>query len=221
MILDFIKKYFPSSNLEPTESYIYSDIHLRFELGDGYENGTKERVNHCFDKVVEIFEKLFDDNDDLILVIKSFKYEGASEFYKPTDNYLEKQITNIDKTKVIENIVTLSETDEFYDIEKDITEEATIITHHIQKIFETKLSNINYKNILKGIANLEMGFDPSISDSIYFINKSRKVALHMYDDRGCMVYAANKKTIQFLYDERYDWLVKYHIETFDKIFKNA
>jgi hypothetical protein len=115
----------------------------------------------------------------------------------------------------------LSETDDFYDIEKGITEEATITTYHIQKIYETKLSNVNYKNILKGIANLEMGFEPSISDKVYFINKKRKVALHMYDDRGCMVYTNNRKTIQFLYDDYYNWLVKYHIETFDKIFKSA
>jgi Domain of unknown function (DUF3885) len=63
-----------------------------------------------------------------------------------------------------------------------------------------------------------MGFDPSVSDVIYIVNKRSRVAIHMYDDRGCMVYASDKEAIRFLYQEYYNWLVKYHIKTFEDIF---
>ena len=221
MIRDFITNNFPKSNLDPEESLISSDIHLRFELGDELENGTTERVDHCVTKAIKLFELLFSESDEIYIMLKSFKYEGANEFFEVTEGYLEGQLSNFDKVIIDERFASTSETDEFYDPETDMSEVATITTHHIQKIFMVNLSDINYQNILKGIANLEMGLSPAIAENIYFINKSKKVVFNMYDDRGCIVYASNLESIRFLYRDLYSWLVEYHIKTFDNLFKRA
>lgn len=216
---DFIKTNFPDSNLHPTESFITHTNHLRFELGDGFENGTIERVDHCVKKAIKIFEAVFNDEDEVYILINSFKHDGGGEFYKPTNGYLEAQFSYFDETVKDENIVITSETDEFYNIDKEISEIMTITTHHIQKIFRVDLASVNYVNILRGTANLEMGLSPAISDNIYFINKSKKIVFYMYDDRGCMVYSSDIESIRFLYDNLYEWLVEYHIETFDHLFR--
>jgi len=215
---ELILEFFPQSNLDPIESYVFSDIHLRFELGGEFANGTIERVNNSTNRISELFERLFLPTDDVIVLIKKFAYDGAREFNEPTRGYFEEQFSGVDLEAIKSEIKEEIESGDFYNIESDITEFSTTTIFHIQKIFETRVSNINYKNIFRGIANLEMGFDPSVSDVIYIVNKRSRVAIHMYDDRGCMVYASDKEAIRFLYQEYYNWLVKYHIKTFEDIF---
>lgn len=211
MIRDFIIKNFPKSNLDPTECFIRSEIHLRFELGDGLENGTRERVDQCVNKVTKIFSSLFDDDDEIYILLQSSETDGGVELFKGTDGYLESQFSNFDKIDKDEKTRSISETDLFYNIEKDISEVATITTHYIQKIFKIKLSDVNWKNILKATANLEMGFSPAIAGRVYFINKSKKIAFYMYDDRGCLVFSSELESIRFLYDD-------YYLEEFDTLF---
>ena len=216
---DFIKAYFPDSNLHPTESFVTHTNHLRFELGDGFENGTTERVERCVEKAIKIFESVFNDQDEVYILINSFEHDGGEDFYKSTNGYLESQFSYFDEIIKDENIVITSETDKFYNIEKEISEIMTITTHHIQKIFKIDLTSVNYVNILRGTANLEMGLSPAISDNVYFINKSKKIVFYMYDDRGCMVYSSGIESIRFLYDDFYEWLVEYHIEIFNDLFR--
>lgn len=215
---ELILEFFPQSNLDPIESYVSSDVYLRFELGGEFENGTVERVNNATNRIAELFERLFLPADDVMVLIKTFAYEGAREFYESTRGYLGEQFSGVDLDAIKGEIKEETESGDFYNIENDTTEFSTTTTFHIQKVFETRVSNINYKNIFRGIANLEMGFDPSVSDLIYIVNKRSRVAIHMYDDRGCTVYASDKESIRFLYQDYYSWLVKYHIKIFEGIF---
>ena len=48
---------------------------------------------------------------------------------------------------------------------------------------------INVRNILNGIANSEMGFEPFVDQRIYFLNPKTNIMFHMYDDRGCLVWS--------------------------------
>lgn len=63
-----------------------------------------------------------------------------------------------------------------------------------------------------------MGFEPSISELIYFINRRNNVAFHIYDDRGCLLFSELKETLKPTYTKFNSWLVDYHRSTFDKLF---
>lgn len=61
--------------------------------------------------------------------------------------------------------------------------------------------------------NPESGYD------IYFINLTKKVIYHLYDDRGCDILAADKETIRFLYEEYNDWILDYDRDEIDTLFR--
>ena len=70
---------------------------------------------------------------------------------------------------------------------------------------------VHPSTILK--SNPESGYD------IYFINLTKKVIYHLYDDRGCDILAAEKETIRFLYDEYNDWILDYDRKEIDSLFR--
>ena len=58
------------------------------------------------------------------------------------------------------------------------------------------VKEINVENILNGIANVEMGFEPGIDQRVYFIDPLTIFVFQMYDDRGCNVWCDNEDNIQ-------------------------
>jgi len=47
------------------------------------------------------------------------------------------------------------------------------------------VKDIQYKNILKAIVNTEMGFEPALSQIVYFFSDVAQNAFVMFDDRSC------------------------------------
>ncbi len=83
---------------------------------------------------------------------------------------------------------------------------------------KVKVKDINAKKILNGIANNEMGFEPSICQDIYFLDPVTDRGFYMYDDRGCYVWSDKAEKIKYLYDKRNEWIVDYHRPEIDKYF---
>ena len=217
-IKSYISEHFPKSDLSPVGSYISSENHLRFELGDGLENGTEARVNQCLLRATQIFEEHFKPNDTVDILIKTSEYaEGTRELYLPNKEYFEKQIKGFNGLNIIKEIDTIEEFDEALN-ENDVMEMTDFTTIHIQRIVSQNLDNIEYKNIFKALINLEMGFEPSISERVYFINRRNNVAFHIYDDRGCLLFSDRKETLKPTYIKFNSWLVDYHRPTFDQLF---
>ncbi len=79
--------------------------------------------------------------------------------------------------------------------------------------------SVPYKEILVGIANYEQGKEPSIGQKVYFIDIKKKIMFYMYDDRGCIIFAKEKESLQNLYTKYNGWLVDYWREYFDKLYK--
>jgi len=214
----FVQDNFPQSDLTPSESHIYSDVHLRFELGDDLENGTRNRVEHCRSKALAIFEDLFDPEDDIWVMVQSSHCPNGIDLWSGTEGYLLGQF--LQPKEISKQVSTEVET---LEIEADdgTTGPVEYRTTHTQRVYSQKVNQLAYRNIITGIANLEMGFDPSISDRVYFIHESKRVAFYMYDDRGCLVFGHDRNSIRFLYTKYTEWLVNYHREYFDRIFKEA
>ncbi len=218
-IKNYILKYFSKSNLSVIDTRLSSLCHLRFELGKGLDNGSKERVDQCVDRAKIIFEEFFKPEDEIYILIKSFEYKGnVKDFFPTTQGYLESQIEDFDSLDILHSEIKEEEFD--FALNNDGVMEMTDFTRtHIQRITRQFVENINYLKIFRAIANLEMGFEPAIAERIYFINKRNDVVFYIYDDRGCLLFAHECKTLEKTYVKHNNWLVDYHRETFDKLFQ--
>jgi hypothetical protein len=216
--IEYIEKTFNGSDLSPQKSRIASTFHLRFELGCSLENGTKERVDKCTERAKTLFEEVFKKGDESWLLIKSWKYHGdAKDFFSPTKGYLQNQIGNYSSLNIFQRELTIAEFDDALN-DEGVMVKTNFTTTHIQQVLCQRISNIAYENILRGIANLEMGFEPSIVETVYFVNRRIDLAFYMYDDRGCLIFSKDKNVLKPIYENYKDWLVDYNRETYDRMF---
>lgn len=201
-IFEYIQKNFPD---------FWSDINIRFELGEPFSNGSDERINQVNLRVTTLFEEIFEKDDLIYLYIKDLEEDIDVMFGNTTPNYLYELINY---HKLYETIM--------YEHDEDEDDKGNAIQVERQykvKILSSPLSSIPYKEILYGIANYEQGREPSIGQKVYFINTNKNIIFNMYDDRGCIIFSKNKESLKYLYDNYNEWLVDYWREFFDNLFK--
>lgn len=211
----YLDRVYPGSKID-TEHTLGGQVHIRFELGEGKDNGTIERVTQSTDRAMTIFNETFQDPTNEIFVL-IYEYQGESPF-KSSNDYLHKQFPADTFTKFYNQLETVNT--RFISTDEDGND--TLDQDEV-RIIIGKLSakDINVKNILNGIANTEMGFDPGISQRVFFLNPLSDKAFQMYDDRGCYVWSDKADKIRDLYIKRNDWIVDYHRPDIDKYFKQG
>ena len=79
-----------------------------------------------------------------------------------------------------------------------------------------KESELKSKEIIEGIANLEMGFEPCIPQDLVFFCPLTTNALHIYDDRGCDIWSNDKETLRIIYKSLNDWILDYNRKEIDE-----
>ena len=191
-----------------------SELHLRFELGEPYKNGTDERINQVVTRVNTLFEEVFKPDDFIYLYIKDWCVTEDIMFGKNTTEYL---YDLLNKQNIEEE--TLFDIDEDYDELKGQTIE--IKNEYKVKFVYSRLKFISYKEVLEGIGNYEQGREPSIGESVYFISTEKDIIFHMYDDRGCDVFGLNKDTLVPLYHKFRKWILDYNRIEIDNAFEEG
>ena len=88
---EYILNHFDQYDLSFENLVIFSTYHLRFELGHGLENGTKERVDQSTVRATLLFEEFFEQTDDIWVFINSCNCSTGNDFWNPTNGYLEAQ----------------------------------------------------------------------------------------------------------------------------------
>lgn len=206
-------RVYPDSKID-TEHSLGGQVHIRFELGEGRDNGTIERVNQSTERAETIFKDTFNDSTHEIFVL-IYEYQGENIFNASND-YLHKQFP-ADRFKNFYNQMEPVNSRYFTTDENgnDVLEkdEVRII------IGKLPVKDINVKNILTGIANTEMGFDPGIDQRIFFFDPLTDKAFQMYDDRGCYVWSVKADKIRDIYIKRNEWIVEYHRPEIEEYFK--
>ena len=200
-------------NLEKIESFINlitNEVHVRYELGEPYKNGSDKRINQVIQRSTTLFESIFIPGDELLVYVKDWEVEDIM-FGNTTPSYLYELFTG-------QEIVSMDS----YDEEDDVDEEGNkIIIKNTFKLslIETSIEQIQYKKILTGIAHYEQGREPSIGQTVYFINFNKGILFHMYDDRGCIIYSDKVESLRNIYETYNDWIVDYHREYIDGFFR--
>jgi hypothetical protein len=79
--------------------------------------------------------------------------------------------------------------------------------------------NIDYRRILQAKKNANYYLRrPRTCDRVYFVNRTRDLILHMYDDRGLDIIAARPSDIQPIYDAHRSWILDYDRLQIEKVF---
>jgi len=178
---------------------------LRFDL-QNERNDTKFcSSDKYFAEVVRrasmLFEATFDSSDMLFFVCTEFQYRKRK--IKLT-NFAFRQINNLEKNEVYRTKETWR-----YEPQKNF---------NVAFIYLTA-NRINYKNILTAIGNAASSRLPSLDHkNIFFVNVSKKLIFHMYDDRGLDIIASDKETLRPIYNKYNDWILDYPREQIDEQF---
>ena len=161
MLIKEINPYFELEDISILIRNINNHFDKIYELGESSENGTEKRIEIVTKQSIELFEKVFEDKDENI-VLAIFEFPDPNPF-QASNSYLYTQIKEFSNIRKIEK--------KGFNI----------------NILDLKLKDINYKNILKSIANTEMGFEPALSQIIYFFSNVSPKAFGMLDDRSCKI----------------------------------
>ena len=208
-------------NLEQELKYLGSNIeltdfntierglkyYLRFELGDTFDNGTKERVKQATKRASELFENHFEKDSELYIII----YDFIDDMFAQTPNHIYELLKseNIKTQQFQENLAT-----RYFEDEDNIERIKGKLT-----ICKTEINGIKYQEIFKGIANTEMGFSPTIHQLAYFFQPKTKKWFWMYDDRGCLMFSNETKDLKSSIVKFDKWIVESQRAVMEKQFE--
>lgn len=213
----FMKEYFDGLVIRPPLFYL-SKYGIRFEIANPYLSFEADtNLKQIQDRSRNLFNHIFDESDELLLV--------TNVYCEKNGNILGRKPLNIYK-KYIRNKGLLGKL-QYRDLPNlflgDDEEETAMITK--QFVLPCKKSDIKYTQLLKAISyedfkhpmQILKGF-PQYGYDIFFVNLSKKIIFHLYDDRGCDVIASNKEEIRCLYEFYNDWILEYDRHRIDSIF---
>lgn len=208
----YFNRVYPRAKID-TEHSIGGPVYIRFELGGKLKNGSSKRVHQSVERAMKIFFDVFEDpTTDIFVLI--YEYDSGN-ILNTSNEYLRNQFP-IDACTDFYDQLEMVNTRFFITDENgnDVIEktEARVIIGKLQ------VKNINIKNILTGIANTEMGFEPSIDQLVFFFDPSTDRAFQMYDDRGCYVWSNKAENIRDIYIKRNNWIVDYDRKEIDQYF---
>jgi hypothetical protein len=211
-----VKKYLTEKFPELKLNSIHGEYNLRFELGgETLENGTTERVNQALKRATEIY-KLAIGFNEIIILIEEYENDIFDQERK-NKQYLS-ELISLDKLSKFKGPFEQT----YYEIDnsgiktKHIFEDKLDCDLFIGKII---LDEETVAKIICGKANLEMGFEPSITQDIYFYSVINKIGFRIYDDRGCDVWSNDKEKLRPIYKKLNKWILDYNRPEIEEFLK--
>jgi hypothetical protein len=184
----FLAQSLPGMHLYPGG---YGDWpYLRFELGDDVPLRPAEpRVEQATERAAQVFESAFDELDDGFLSFT--RWEPLEE-----DDIVLPMLRDADVGPVDRTTGT-----DFYREDEDIP--------FVTFTTPVRPRTLDYRSIFRAEANRELGLKPVLAGRAYFVNVTRPLVFHMYDDRGAIVFAPERATLMPLYERFGAWLVDF------------
>lgn len=207
----YLVEYFTGIELAPALFYETNKA-IRFEISESIAFDEPDFLKQAFYRSITLFEAVFGEDDEIMMVTDVHS----------NNHFLRERPLNV-YSKFIKRKELLY-TLRFSTIPNPHgDEEEDIQTHRF--MLTCKKQDIRYKQLLKAICyedfanpttilkrNPESGYD------IFFINLSRNIIYHLYDDRGCDIIAADRESIRFLYEQYSDWILEYDRQEVDQDF---
>lgn len=206
-----LNRLMPNTGIET----IHGEFNMRFELGGEGNNDKLKRIEQATKRGVEIYNQLIGEGEIIITI-----QEWENDFHNANNenkSYLSR-ILNGSELNIIEGPFEQLYYEENAKGEKEekVFEEPLECTLMIGR---TKLSLEQVALIIKGIASLEMGKEPCISQNVFFFSIEKQSGFRIYDDRGCDVWANSLENLRPIYEKLNSWILDYNRPEIDKMFK--
>jgi hypothetical protein len=217
-VLDsFLLEYFQGLKLSPGLFYAWKSS-IRFEIGPStIQSDEQEYIEQSLQRVLTLFHEVFADQDEVLLVtdVHSLKNDAYPR-RKSLNIYLKymkhRQLLYKLRHYLLPSMVVEDEND------------VEAITHRF--IIPCRKSDIRYRPLLNAILYEDfnhpsaiLGNNTQIGYDVYFINHSKKMIFHLYDDRGCDILSDDKENLRSLYQKYNEWILNYDREKTVLLFK--
>lgn len=209
-IRDYLLEHFPGLSLEPPLFYSWP-TGLRFEIAKpGSEHHDTDNLEQMGERTTSLFKAVFEQDDDVILVTNVF---GLNDSPPPKTNVFLKYIKDKDVRMKLQ----------YERVDGLIDEEDMTVTHRFS--LPCQAGDIRYRPLLMAICHEDFNHPTRILKNrwdigldIYFVNITKHLIYHLYDDRGCDIISAEKDTLLPLYHSASPWILEYDREQIDGIF---
>ncbi|MFP7733415.1 DUF3885 domain-containing protein [Priestia aryabhattai] len=211
----FLEKYFRGLILRPALFYSWK-YSIRFEISDPlipyYD---KQYLKQAFHRSIKLFDKTFGEEDEILFITDVHSIKKDIFLRKRPLNVYSKYVKDKKRLYQLNHQLLTSVFQE---------EDDQSVTHRFA--LSCKKKELKYTQLLKAISYEDFAHPSTILKNnsksgydIYFVNLSKKIIFHLYDDRGCDILASNKEAIFFLYEEYNHWILDYDREGVDLLFK--
>jgi hypothetical protein len=162
--------------------------YLRFELGDQVPlKPAKPRVDQATERAALLFESAFDTSDEGF--ISFTRWDGED------DDIVLPMLRAVGATPIERTAGT-----DFYEEGDD--------DPFVSFTAALKPRTLDHRSIFRSEGNRELGLEPVLRGLVYFVNVTRPLVFHMYDDRGAILFAPQAATLMPLYQRFGAWLVE-------------
>ncbi|MEM6769408.1 MAG: DUF3885 domain-containing protein [Bacteroidota bacterium] len=208
-----MKRLMPDSGLES----IHGKFYMRFELGGEGNSAPLDRITQATLRGTKIFNEVIGPGE-VIVVIQEWK-SNFFDPYKRNEQYLYKILGNIklNKTKG-----PFEQT--YFEIDKEGRKQEKVFNDPLECDILTTKTTLDFRqieSIIRGIASVEMGEDPCVTQSVYFFSVERHTGFNIYDDRGCDVWANSLEVLRPAYVKLNSWILNYNRREIDKMFASS
>ena len=209
---EYMRNRFPGLTLSPPLFYSWT-VGMRFELNAN--RWTDQQWDAILKRATTLYESVFEPRDIGFLVsghkfeIESkFKRRGKlPEFRNSVFALSQKESLGLHGIAGRQRITAYEDTDS-----------QTISTFQWTEI-EPRC--IGYKGILRAIMHRKFPQrQPRTDDYVYFVNQSRNMILHMYDDRGLDLIASKIDDLRPIYQAHKDWILSYDRGAIEQMFES-
>ena len=176
-------------------------IGIRFEIGTGYYSDKGETyVKDAVCRAKTIFAELFDENDDIFLLVNSFEdnpndlADNDITTVRPLINHIQ------DECKFTFTSV--------YDVE--FTCERYII--------KAAVKDIQVEKLIEAIAWSDIDRRNSLYGCVYWVNPRNNIICWLYSDQGLDVISNKTENLRHIYIKFNDWILDFDREKIDATF---
>lgn len=208
--------HFKELTLAPALFYSWSPA-LRYEISDptiSVNDPVVSQLKQAFHRSITLFDEVFRGTEEMMLI--------TDVHTTLSNSYLRKRPLNVYLKYVKQRDVLTGVRHEVIPVPLAEEEDQRVI-HRFSLL--CKKEDIRYQQLLQAICYEDFAHpstilknNPSSGVEVYFINVTRNMLYHLYDDRGCDILAADKNDLRFLYETYNDWILDYDRKAIDETF---
>ena len=207
----WLEQTFPQMKLEVPLFYNFP-LGLRFELGVPYRGiDDPTYFEQLEQRAISLFEAVFAESEQVCVM--TFTYQTALSDIEHIERNEVQVLENYLQPEYISQVSIHSE-------QPDYDEDTAELMGYIQsKYVWCTIGDLDYAGILKAIGYTDFPErEASLVERVFFIEPKQKIIFHMYDDRGLDIVGMQQESLQRLYHQYYDWLLRYDLEKMNQVF---